>query len=687
MLSCGVMQNRPQFRYDDGQAGTSAHAASGRANVHEAPTSEPSTNTLNRSIAMATDALLHAQHNEGYWSFHLEADCTISAEYILMMHHMDEIDDTLQAKIAAYIRARQLKSGGWPLYFDGNIDLSCSVKSYYALKLAGDNPDAAHMQKARQAILNKGGATQCNVFTRIMLAQFGQIPWQAVPYLPVEIMLLPRWFPFHLSKVSYWSRTVMVPLLVLCTLKRSSRNPHEIHIPELLLKLPEKRRHYFPVRSGLNRLFLYFEFLTSLTDPFIPGKMRKHALKKAEHWIVERLNGDGGLGAIFPAMINAYEALDALGYDAGQPHRQAAKKALQNLLVVKENEAFCQPCNSPIWDTALATLALQETGTEIDLQTTHTANNPRISTATGKALDWLKAQQLLDDPGDWREHRPDLSGGGWAFQFSNSHYPDLDDTSAVAWPMCQADQHSQTDRYQYTVQRAANWIRGMQSGNGGFASFDVDNTYEYLNEIPFADHGALLDPPSSDVSARCAILLSCMANHDPAFQTSLQTCITYLRNEQEENGSWFGRWGTNYIYGTWSVLVALEKIGMEPHDPMIRRASSWLKSVQRHDGGWGEDHDTYFNPEKAGQGQTSTTFQTAWALLGLMAAGEAESMEVERGIAYLQGTQQTNGLWHDEAFTAPGFPRVFYLKYHGYDKYFPLWALARYRNLHHPKTA
>jgi len=663
------MQNKPQFRYDDGQAGIASH-------VH--PASETPTSPIRAAMEKATRALLDTQHDDGYWSFQLEADCTISAEYILMMHHMDEIDDALQARIATYIRARQLKGGGWPLYFDGNINLSCSVKAYYALKLAGDDPHAAHMQRAKDAILGQGGATQCNVFTRIMLAQFGQIPWQAVPYLPVEIMLLPRWFPFHLSKVSYWSRTVMVPLLVLCTLKRNSRNPRQIHIPELIPAIPKQRKHYFPIRSGLNRLFLYFEFLTSLTDPFIPDRMRQRALKKAEAWMLERSNGDGGLGAIFPAMINAYEALDALGYEADHPYRQTAKKALQELLVEQGEEAYCQPCNSAIWDSALATLALQEVDASGDMATDF---------ATVKALDWLKTQQLRDEPGDWREHRPDLSGGGWAFQFSNSHYPDLDDTSAVAWPMCQADRHGHTNRYEYTVQRAANWIRGMQSGNGGFASFDVDNTYEYLNEIPFADHGALLDPPSCDVSARCAILLGCMASDDPAFKTSLDRCLAYLRVEQEDNGSWFGRWGTNYVYGTWSVLVALEKVGIAPDDAMIRRAADWLKSVQRHDGGWGEDHDTYCSPEKAGQGRASTSFQTAWALLGLMAAGEAGSDAVQRGIAYLQATQQPGGLWHDDAFTAPGFPRVFYLKYHGYDKYFPLWALARYRNLQTAQTA
>jgi len=669
------MQNNPQFRYNETPSGLSG---SNHANVYSISTSASSASPLDQSIERASRALLKAQHADGYWSFHLEADCTISAEYILMMHHMDEIDAVLQAKIAVYIRARQLKGGGWPLYFDGEIDLSCSVKAYYALKLAGDDPDAPHMQKAKQAILAQGGASGCNVFTRIMLAQFGQIPWQAIPYLPVEIMLLPRWFPFHLSKVSYWSRTVMVPLLVLCTLKRSSRNPQKTHIQELLAELPKSRHHYFPVRSGLNRLFLYFEFLTSLTEPFIPKRMRQHALKKAGAWIIERLNGDGGLGAIFPAMINAYEALDALGYNADHPCRRSAKKALQDLLVVKEDEAFCQPCNSPIWDTALAALALQEA---------ETAPDSASIAATGKALDWLKEQQLLDEPGDWREHRPELSGGGWAFQFSNSHYPDLDDTSAVAWPMCQADERAQSNRYRFSIQRAANWICGMQSRNGGFASFDVDNTYEYLNEIPFADHGALLDPPSSDVSARCAILLSCMANRDPAFQTALDRCMNYLRNEQEVNGSWFGRWGTNYIYGTWSVLVALEKIGITQDDPMIRRAADWLKSVQRRDGGWGEDHDTYNSPEKAGQGHASTSFQTAWALLGLMAAGETESTQVERGIAYLQTAQLAHGLWHDDAFTAPGFPRVFYLKYHGYDKYFPLWALARFRKLRQDQQA
>jgi len=625
----------------------------------------PSATALDDAVMRAGKALLASQHQQGYWSFELEADCTIPAEYILMMHFMDEVDAAIQSKIASYLRAHQGDNGGWPLYFGGEYDLSCSVKVYYALKLAGDSPRAAHMQKARQAILALGGAAHSNVFTRIMLAQFGQLPWRGVPYLPVEIMLLPRWFPFHINKVSYWSRTVMVPLFILYSLKTAAKNPQQTKISELFSAPVETEDYFSPSRSGLNRLFLAFERMASLTEPFIPAWLRERSLKKAERWLIERLNGTGGLGAIFPAMINAYQALSALGYAADHPYRVQAKQALSDLLVIHDNDAYCQPCNSPVWDTALACLALQE------------VSGQHANDASMQALDWLQSRQLSNQPGDWKIHNAKIDGGGWPFQFQNNHYPDCDDTSAVIWAMCRA----QDERYRGSVSRAADWVGGMQSKNGGFASFDVDNTYEYLNEIPFADHGALLDPPTCDVSARCAILLQCRANEDPDAQQRLAACLAYLKKEQEEDGSWFGRWGTNYIYGTWSVLAALEHIGIPHHDPMLLRAASWLKSVQREDGGWGEDHDTYINPAKAGQGQASTAFQTAWAMLGLMAAGEAQSTAVARGADYLMQAQLPDGLWQDKAFTAPGFPRVFYLKYHGYDKYFPLWAIAKYRNL------
>lgn len=625
--------------------------------------------SLREAIEAGREALLAQQHADGYWSYELEADCTIPAEYILMMHYMDEIDEPLQAKIATFLRERQEDHGGWSLYVGGSIDLSCTVKAYYALKLAGDAIDAPHMRRARKAILALGGAARCNVFTRITLALFEQIPWRGVPFIPVEIVLLPRSFPFHLTRVSYWSRTVMVPLTILCSLKARAKNPRRINVEELFTVPPHQEKNYFPVRSRLNHAFLLLDRFGRMLEPLIPPPIRRWALRRTETWIVERLNGTDGLGAIFPAMVNAYEALALLGYAPDHPHRVVAKEALRKLLVVGERRAYCQPCVSPIWDTGLACLAL------------HEVNGGKPTPETLRALDWLKDRQILELRGDWSVWRPNLRPGGWPFQFGNGHYPDLDDTAVVAWAMYQSGE----ERYQGAVARAAEWLAGMQSKNGGFGSFDADNTYYYLNEIPFADHGALLDPPTADVSGRCVTFFGRLKSS--RYAQVMNRALQYLRNEQEKDGSWFGRWGTNYIYGTWSVLIALEQAGEQKMQPYIRRAVGWLKLNQRSDGGWGESNDSYLYPESAGQADMSTAFQTAWAMLGLMAAGEGDSPEVRRGAQYLLRTQQADGLWNDPVFTAPGFPRVFYLKYHGYDKYFPLWALARYYNLKKRKRA
>jgi squalene-hopene/tetraprenyl-beta-curcumene cyclase len=623
--------------------------------------------TLPERVADATQrarrALLGNQSPDAYWCFELEADCTIPAEYILMCHFMDEMDEELEARIANYLRAMQADHGGWPLYKGGEFELSCSVKVYYALKLAGDDINAPHMVRAREAILARDGAAHCNVFTRITLALFGQIPWRGVPFVPVEMMLLPRWFFFHISKVSYWSRTVMVPLSVLCSLKARAKNPKGVHIRELFSTPPEKESHYSQVRSKLNMLFLALEATGRRLEHLVPNWIRRQAVKKAEAWFVERLNGTEGLGGIFPAMVNAHEALGILGYPADHPYRVITAKALRRLVVERGDMAYCQPCTSPVWDTALAAMAVRE------------ASGTISRTDTIRAMDWLRDRQLLDEPGDWRDSRRNLRGGGWPFQFSNDHYPDLDDTAVVAWAMLDVD----GPRYLQSVERAAEWICGMQSKNGGFAAFDVDNTHYYLNEIPFADHGALLDPPTSDVTARCVALL---AKLDPIrFEQEIHAALRFLYNEQEPEGCWFGRWGTNYIYGTWSVLVALEIAGEPLDHPAIRRGVEWFKRTQRPDGGWGESNDSYLDQTRAGRGDTSTSFQTAWALLGLMAAGEAGSNAVRRGVDYLLMTQRADGLWDDDEYTAPGFPRVFYLKYHGYSRYFPLWALARYRTL------
>jgi squalene-hopene/tetraprenyl-beta-curcumene cyclase len=642
-----------------------ASAASARADMSVQPLAKPAVPAaLQRAIADARDALTNRQSAHGYWLFELEADCTIPAEYIMMMHFLDEIDVTLEKKLAVYLRNTQADFGGWALYHGGDFNMSCTVKAYYALKLAGDDIEAPHMVRARAAVLERGGAARANVFTRIALALFGQLPWRGVPYVPVELMLLPKWFPFHLDKVAYWSRTVMVPLSILCTLRPIAKNPRGVNIRELFTTAPEEERDYFrdAIRQGgiIARAFLLADRLGRFFEPLVPRRMRERATRLAEQWTLERLNGEDGIGAIFPAMVNALEAMTILGYPQDDPRRVTAKLALQKLLVIGPTSAYCQPCVSPVWDTGLASLAMQEAG------------DPASIGAATRALNWLKTKQLRDEPGDWRVNRTDVTGGGWAFQFANPHYPDLDDTAVVVWAMHQAQSAGE---YRENVHRAMDWLVGMQSENGGFAAFDADNTYYSLNKIPFADHGAMLDPPTSDVTGRVVTVLARVGR--PQDKPALVRAIAYLRQEQEPDGSWFGRWGTNYIYGTWSAMMGLANAGVSGLDPCIIKAVKWLKSRQNADGGWGESNDTY---ARADGRMASTPYQTAWALLALMAAGEAGSEAVRRGVERLIRTQDPSGLWSDPSFTAPGFPRVFYLKYHGYSGYFPLWALACYRN-------
>lgn len=617
---------------------------------------------LDEAIHLAVRKLLDHQHPDGHWCFELEADCTIPAEYILLMHYVGEVNEPLQEKLRCYLRQHQDPShDGWPLYVGGGFDLSCTVKSYFALKLAGEDPESPAMARARAAILHAGGAAHCNVFTRITLYFFRQLPRRAIPFIPVEIILLPRWFPFHLSKVSYWSRTVMVPLLILCSLRARAANPQKTGIRELFVVPPEKEHHYFRIQTPLGRFFLLLDRMGRTLEPLVPRFVRQRAIDKACRWFCERLNGESGLGAIFPAMVNAYEALLLLGYDREDPLCQMARRAIDRLVVEREGDAYCQPCVSPVWDTALALLALEESGECGDAP-------------IRKGLDWLRGELVTDVYGDWALQRPHLAPGGWAFQYANPYYPDLDDTAVVGWVI---DRSKFKMHYIESICKSADWTAGMQSQNGGFASFDADNTHYYLNEIPFADHGALLDPPTSDVSAHVLGFLGRL-NRDQD-RESMARCLGFLRSEQEANGAWFGRWGTNYIYGTAHVLIALEEARIDMSADWIQKAAHWLIAQQQEDGGWGEGNDTYFHPERAGRGTESTSFQTAWALLGLMSSGHARSLSVQRGIDFLVRTQNRQGDWLDRDFTAPGFPRVFYLKYHGYSLYFPLWALSRHR--------
>ena len=637
----------------------------------------PAPDALDASIARATDALLAAQRDDGHWVYELEADATIPAEYVLLVHYLGETPNLeLEQKIARYLRRIQLADGGWPLFTDGAMDISATVKAYFALKMIGDAEDAPHMARARAAILAAGGAETVNVFTRILLALFGVVSWYAVPVMPVEITLLPQWFPFHLSKVSYWARTVIVPLLVLGAKRPVARNPRGVRIDELFRGAP--------VSTGLNAraphqskgwfgFFRAVDGLLRVIEPLFPNYLRERAIKAAVAFVDERLNGEDGLGAIFPAMANAVMMYDVLGYPADHPHRAIARQSVEKLLVIHDDEAYCQPCLSPVWDTSLAAHALIETG------------DARALAAARRGAEWLRPLQILDVRGDWISRRPNVRPGGWAFQYANPHYPDVDDTAVVALAMHRLDTLDATNTYDEAIARAREWVVGMQSSNGGWGAFEPENTQYYLNNIPFSDHGALLDPPTADVSGRCLSMLA-QFGETPAASEPARRAWQYLLDEQEADGSWYGRWGMNYIYGTWTALCALNAAGLRHDDPRMQRAVQWLVQIQNADGGWGEDGTSYRLDYRGYERAPSTASQTAWALLGLMAAGAVDHPAVARGIDWLRATQGEDGLWDEARFTATGFPRVFYLRYHGYRKFFPLWALARYRTLRRAGT-
>lgn len=622
---------------------------------------------IDTAIEEARMWLIDEQAEDGEWSFPLEADATIPSEYILLNHYLDQIDDAVEAKLAVYLRETQGKHGGWPLYHDGDFNISVSVKAYFALKMVGEDIDAPHMKWARSAILNHGGAARANVFTRITLALFGQLPWRAVPVIRAEAMLLPKWALFNIYNVSYWSRTVMVPLLVLAALKPLARNPRGVDIAELFVIPPGEETRYLtnPTGHALGAFMLFVDSLGRMFEPLFPKFLQRMGIEKAMDFIKERLNGEDGLGGIFPAMANALLVFDALGYPRDHPDVVTARKAVDKLLVLGEDSGYCQPCLSPIWDTSLASLALMEANHDDE--------------AVARACQWMRGRQILDVKGDWKAKRGYLEPGGWAFQYWNDHYPDVDDTAVVVMAL-----HRTGDPdYREAIERATDWIIGMQSSNGGWGAFDADNTHHILQHIPFADHGALLDPPTADVTARCLSMLSQLGY--PRSHQAVDRALDFLKREQEDNGSWFGRWGNNYVYGTWSVLSALKAAGEDMEAPYIRKAAKWLMSCQRPDGGWGEDCATYFQ-HRRDEVKESTPSQTSWALLGLMAAGERDGDSVKRGIEYLLGAPREGGKWHEEYFNAVGFPRVFYLRYHGYSVYFPLWALSRYRNLGNADT-
>jgi squalene-hopene/tetraprenyl-beta-curcumene cyclase len=658
------------------------------------------------ALRRGRDYLLALQAEAGNWVFALEADTTIASEYVLLQRFLGRpLSAELRERLGNYLLSRQLPDGSWPLYDeDGFANISASVKAYWALKLLGHDPHGDPMVRARQMILSLGGAACCNVFTRFSLALFGQLPWRLTPVMPVEIMLLPRWFFFHLSKVSYWARTVMVPLLILYSQRAACRLEPWEGVAELFVSPPDQLHRLDHCRPGLWRgnLFILLDRMGKRLLPLVPGRVHARALRLAEKWTRAHMQGTGGIGAIFPAMANAVMALRVLGHGPADADYARGLQALDDLLIERCEAApdgsgdvpitpcsgsapaaaaaldivpragqatsgaqgLCQPCASPVWDTCLTLTALLESGLSGD--------HPAVD----RAVRWLLDQQVRVK-GDWAERAPGLEPGGWAFQFENDLYPDLDDTAKVLMALMRAGA-LEKDAWRPELSRAINWVIGMQSSDGGWGAFDVDNNYLYLNDIPFADHNALLDPSTSDVTGRCIEMLS-MAGFDREF-SPLARGIAFLHREQEAFGGWYGRWGVNYIYGTWSALSGLCLAGEKPNSSCIRRAVAWLESVQNPDGGWGETCFSYDDPSLAGRG-ASTASQTAWALLGLLAAGQVDSLAARRGIRYLVESQNRGGGWDERHFTGTGFPRVFYLRYHGYSQYFPQWALGVYDRL------
>ena len=646
--------------------------------VHESVASAdaPAAARLGTAIMRASAALLQAQRPDGHFQFDLEADASIPAEYVIVRHFLGKPHPDHEARTATYLRRIQGPDGGWPMLARGPMNVSSSVKAYFALKLAGDSVDAPHMALARRAILAAGGAVGVNVFTRITLALFGIVPWRAVPVMPVELMHAPAWFPFHIYKISYWARTTLIPLMVLMALKPRARNPGRVALDELFVIPPHELRRWPKTanQTGIwGTLFAWLDGVLRAATPFFPKTSRKSAIDKAVAFVRERLNGEDGLGAIYPPIANTLMMFHVLGLPDDHPDMVDATAAFEKLVAVKDGEAFCQPCLSPVWDTVLASHALMEAV-------------PERRDEVERAFAWLLPLQVLDLRGDWAIRRPDLRPGGWAFEYINPYYVDLDDTAVIVMALDRARRAEPTPAYDVAIDRAREWVDGMQSANGGWASYDVDNTAAYLNAIPFADHGALLDPPTSDVTARCVSMLGQLGARAPTCPI-LARGIAYLLAEQHPEGSWFGRWGMNYVYGTWSVLCAFAAAGLPDGHPAVRRAVTWFETIQNEDGGWGEDDSGYDLDYQAYKPCESTASQTAWALLGLMAAGEVDGEAVERGVAFLIASQGADGFWDEPRYTATGFPRVFYLRYGGYPKFFPLWAMARFRNLRAGRVA
>jgi squalene-hopene/tetraprenyl-beta-curcumene cyclase len=620
-----------------------------------------SSRSLTDALGATQRWLLEKQSGEGFWVGELEGDSILESEYVLLMAYLGREGEEVAVKVARYLHEQARPEGGWSIYPGGPPDLSASVKAYFALKLAGVSTDDPVMAGARTLILELGGAHHCNSFTRFYLALLGQISYDECPSVPPELAH-PIWSNVCLNSMSAWTRTIVVPLSIISALKPVRTLPPARGIAELFRHdLPAPDRSTEKSWTWTN-FFLGLDRVLKWADRHLPGAWRQPGVRAAHRWMVEHFENSDGLGAIFPPMIYTVIALKCLDYEPSSAPFQWALRQLEDLLIEEDGSIRVQPCVSPIWDTGIAMIALADAGVP--------AHHPALL----QSVRWLLDREVRTR-GDWQVRRPGVEPSGWHFQFQNEYYPDIDDTAMVLLAL-QRTAMADDPEVQAATERAANWLLAMQNRDGGWAAFDVDIDNQVLTKVPFADHNAMLDPSCADITARVLEVLGNLGHR--AEHPSVAKALDYLWATQEPEGCWYGRWGVNYIYGTWQVLLGLRAIDYPMDHPGARRAADWLESVQQADGGWGESCESYDNPALMGCGET-TASQTAWAILGLLAAGRARSESVQRGIEYLLATQNPDGTWDETSFTGTGFPRVFYLKYHLYRIYFPLMAIARYQ--------
>jgi squalene-hopene/tetraprenyl-beta-curcumene cyclase len=671
---------------------------------------------LGNAIVRTRDWLISQQYPDGFWVGELEGDTILESEYILLLTWLGRGDSDDVRRAAKYIENLQLDTGGWAIYPGGPLEISASVKAYWALKIAGHSADEEQMVRAREAILAAGGAERMNSFTRFYFALLGQISYEQCPAVPPELALIPKWCPFNIHEMSAWSRTIIVPLSIMWSFRPVRELPPEWSVAELFVNGPQnlpaamppcevlddlKNQHWINWRAFFNGV----DWMLKAIEKLRLRPLRGMALRKATKWMMERFDDSDGLGAIFPPIIWSVISLRCLGYEEDSPEVQAQLDELRHLTISEGDTDRLQPCKSPVWDTAIATIALRDAGVSPD--------HPSLQ----RSVDWLLNKEVRT-AGDWAERVSCREPSGWYFEFNNRFYPDVDDTCMVImalarclpdspdwqtdflvddWSPHEADQDvaavlsarnadsafitAQVDRLRPmlgAIHRGARWILAMQCSDGGWGAFDKDNTRELFTQVPFADHNAMIDPSSADLAAR---MLEMFADINVSIDhPAVRRALTYIWSEQDTEFCWYGRWGVNYLYGTWQTLVGLTRIGVPLTDARIRKAANWLKSVQQECGGWGETPRSYDDPSLKGVGEP-TASQTAWAIMGLISAGESESVAVRRGIDFLLETQNTDGTWDEEPWTGTGFPKVFYLKYHLYRISFPLMALSRYARL------